>query len=185
MFSRTTPDGEGNTPTPAAATPATSPTSPPPPRQGSPSSASDTRDPFKPASQMTASTIGTDLTILGEKITIVSQYQLHIDGDVRADINGRQVTIGQEGSVIGTITADKVEIHGGLNGAVKAKSVSLESTAKVEGDIHHETLAIAEGAEFDGRVRRPKTADELTPNLDPSTLPGGRSVTNGSGPDNS
>ena len=127
------------------------------------------RDPFAPASKLTASTIGTDLTILGEKITIISQYLLQIDGDVRADINGKKVLIGQEGSVIGTVTAETVEIHGGLRGAVKAQTVSLQPTAQVEGDIHHETLAIAEGAEFDGSVRRPKDGAELKPNLDPAS----------------
>jgi len=130
-------------------------------------------DPFAPASKLTSSTIGTDLTILGEKITIVSQYLLQIDGDVRADISGKKVLIGQEGSVIGTITADTVEIHGGLRGAVKAQSVTLQPTAQVEGDIHHGTLAIAEGAEFDGSVRRPKNADELKPNLDPASYQNG------------
>ncbi len=127
------------------------------------------RDPFAPASKLTASTIGTDLTILGEKITIISQYLLQIDGDVRADINGKKVMIGQEGSVIGTITAETVEIHGGLRGAVKAQSVILQPTAQVEGDIHHVTLAIAEGAVFDGSVRRPKNDEELKPNLDPAS----------------
>lgn len=127
------------------------------------------RDPFAPASKMTASTIGTDLTILGEKITIISQHLLQIDGDVRADISGKKVLIGQEGSVVGTITAENVEIHGGLRGAIKAASVTLQPTAQVEGDIHHGTLAIAEGAEFDGSVRRPKDPAEIQPNLDPAS----------------
>lgn len=154
----------GTTPTnqdPQAAQPV-----PPPQNQA-------TRDPFAPASKLTASTIGTDLTILGEKITIISKHLLHIDGDVRADINGNKVLIGQEGSVIGTITAETVEIHGGLRGAVKAQSVSLQATAQVEGDIHHNTLAIAEGAEFDGSVRRPKDPADIKPNLDPKSYQNG------------
>lgn len=138
-------------------------------------------DPFQPASKMTASTIGTDLTILGEKITIISQYLLQIDGDVRADINGKKVLIGQEGSVIGTITAESVEIHGGLRGAVKAKSVALQPTAKVEGDIHHETLAISEGAEFDGSVKRPKDVATITPDLDPANYQNGAGRSGSSG----
>lgn len=131
------------------------------------------KDPFAPAATMTASTIGTDLTILGEKITIISQHQLQIDGDVRADINGKKVTIGPEGSVTGTITAEAVEIHGGLRGAIKAQNVILQSTAQVEGEVRHETLAIAEGAEFDGSVRRAKDPAEIKPNLDPSSLQNG------------
>lgn len=163
MFSRGQPPENGATPThqPAA-------TRPPEPDHASAAQKTE-RDPFAPASKLTASTIGTDLTILGEKITIISQYLLQIDGDVRADINGKKVMIGPEGSVIGTVTAETVEIHGGLRGAIKAQSVSLQPTAQVEGDIHHETLAIAEGAEFDGSVRRPKNSAELKPNLDPAS----------------
>ena len=55
------------------------------------------------------SIIGTDLTIMGEKITIVSQNKLTIDGDVHGDIHGRQVVIGEEGSVIGTVNADSID----------------------------------------------------------------------------
>jgi cytoskeletal protein CcmA (bactofilin family) len=36
----------------------------------------------------------------------------------------------------------------------------------VEGDIHHMSLAIEQGAEFDGRCRRPSDASELNLNLE-------------------
>jgi cytoskeletal protein CcmA (bactofilin family) len=127
--------------------------------------------PFAAASTMTTSTIGTDLTILGEKITIISQNRLQIDGDVRGDISGRQVIIGEEGSVIGTISAESIEVRGGVRGAIKAHNVILTPTAQVEGDIHHITLTISEGAEFDGRVKRAKDANELRPNLDVNSYP--------------
>lgn len=115
---------------------------------------------------MGSSIIGTDLTILGQKITIISQNRVQIDGDVRGDINGKQVIIGDEGSVIGTVCAETIEVRGGIRGAIKAHSVTLHPTAVVEGDITHQTLAISEGAQFDGRVRRAKDANETKPNLD-------------------
>lgn len=114
------------------------------------------------------SVIGTDLTIMGEKITIISQNKLTIDGDVHGDIHGRQVVIGEEGSVIGTVNAEAIEVHGGVKGAIRAATVTLHPTAQVEGDVTHKTLAISEGAQFDGRVRRAKDAAELKPNLDVS-----------------
>lgn len=122
--------------------------------------------PFGPPSTMGSSIIGTDLTILGEKITIISQNRVQIDGDVRGDVNGKQVIIGDEGSVIGTVCAEAIEVRGGVRGAIKAQSVTLHPTAVVEGDITHQTLAISEGAQFDGRVRRAKDGGELRPNLD-------------------
>lgn len=114
---------------------------------------------------MGQSVIGTDLTILGQKITIISQNKLQIDGDVRGDVNGKEVVIGEEGSVIGTVCAEVIEVRGGVRGAIKAKSVVLHPTSEVEGDIFHQSLAISEGAQFDGRVRRAKDAGEITPNL--------------------
>ena len=131
-----------------------------------PAPASARASPFAPATTMGSSVIGTDLTILGEKITIISQNKLQIDGDVRGDVNGRQVIIGEDGSVIGTVSAESIEVRGGVRGAIRAQSVVLQPTAVVEGDVFHITLSIAEGAQFDGRVRRAKDAAELKPNLD-------------------
>ncbi len=119
---------------------------------------------------MGSSVIGTDLTIIGEKITIISQNKLQIDGDVRGDVNGKQVIIGEDGSVIGTVCAETIEVRGGIRGAIKAQAVTLHPTAEVEGDIFHQTLSISEGAQFDGRVRRAKDAAEITPNLDVSAF---------------
>jgi cytoskeletal protein CcmA (bactofilin family) len=120
---------------------------------------------------MGSSVIGTDLTILGEKITIISQNKLQIDGDVRGDVNGRQVVIGEDGSVIGTVSAESIEVRGGVRGAIRAQNVTLHPTAEVEGDIFHQTLSISEGAQFDGRVRRAKDASELAPMLDVNAFP--------------
>jgi cytoskeletal protein CcmA (bactofilin family) len=48
--------------------------------------------------------------------------------------------------------------------------VKLQASAQVEGDITHQKLAIAEGAEFDGRVRLTKDVSELMPVLDPEVI---------------
>jgi cytoskeletal protein CcmA (bactofilin family) len=124
--------------------------------------------PFAAASVMTASVIGTDLTIMGDRIVIISKHQLQVDGDVRGDVNGKSVVIGPEGSVVGTVSAEAIEVRGGVRGAIRARSVTLHATAQVDGDILHQTLAIAEGARFDGRVRRAKDAAELNVVLDPA-----------------
>ena len=164
MFGRSstpeTKSPEAPAPKPAEPIAAAAPTPTPPRRSG----------PFGDAARMTASVIGTDLTILGERITIISKHQLQIDGDVRADVNGRQVVIGEEGSVTGTVSAESIEVRGGVRGALKAQTVTLHPSAVVEGDILHQTLSIAEGAQFDGRVRRSKDPAELEPVLDPAGI---------------
>jgi cytoskeletal protein CcmA (bactofilin family) len=130
---------------------------------------------------MGTSVIGTDLTILGDKITIISQNRLQIDGDVRGDVNGKQVVIGEDGSVIGTVSAEQIEVRGGVRGAIRAQSVTLLPTAEVEGDIFHQTLAISEGAQFDGRVRRAKDASELKPMLDVNAIQTANTQNSGNG----
>ena len=118
------------------------------------------------------SVIGNDLTILGEKITIISKNKLQVDGHVRGDVHGKQVTISKGGSVTGQVCAEKIEVRGGVSGAIRALVVTLHDTAKVDGDIMHQKLAISEGAEFDGNVRRIDDASELMPVLDAETLAG-------------
>ena len=116
------------------------------------------------------SIIGSDLVILGDKITVITKARLLVDGEVRGDINGKEVIIGRSGKVTGTVAANSVEVHGHVYGAVKAQNVTLHSTAHVDGDIFNQLLKISEGASFDGRVRRAKDPSELIPVLDPAAF---------------
>ena len=52
------------------------------------------------------SVIGTDLTILGDHITIISKNKLQVDGDVRGNVHGKHVLITEEGSVLGMVSAE-------------------------------------------------------------------------------
>lgn len=117
-----------------------------------------------------SSVISNDLTIIGQAITIVSQGHVQIDGAVQGNVHGKQVSIGQNGAITGTVMAETVEIRGQLQGAVRSPTVVLHPTARVEGDIHHHNISIAEGAEFDGSVRRSATPADLTPVLDPAAI---------------
>jgi cytoskeletal protein CcmA (bactofilin family) len=137
-----------------------------PARMGSMPAAS----PFGPAGTIGTSVIGTDLTILGRDITIISKNRVQIDGDIRGDVAGREVTIGADGSVLGTVSADKVDVHGGVRGSIKAAAVFLHPSAQVDAEILHQTLSVAEGAQAEGYWR--KSSDkELRPNLDAGSYP--------------
>lgn len=122
--------------------------------------------PIKPVDQPAPSVIGRDLTIMGGQLVIVTKGVLQVDGVIQGDLRGQEIIVGEHGRVSGTIAAEKVQVRGEVSGAIKGLAVTLHPTARVEGDIHHQSLAIAEGAAFDGRVRRPKDATELTPELE-------------------
>ena len=125
--------------------------------------------PFAPASTMGTSIIGSDLTILGREITIISQNRLQIDGDIHGDVCGKQVTISADGSVVGTVSAERIEVQGGVKGAIRAASVVVHPSAQIDAEILHQTLSIAEGAQVEGRLRKSRDENELKPNLDASS----------------
>jgi cytoskeletal protein CcmA (bactofilin family) len=114
------------------------------------------------------SIISSDLTIVGQQITIITKGSLQVDGEVCADVHGNEIVIGESGKVTGTVVGERVTVRGEVSGAVRGLKVELQAKSRVEGEIHHQSLAIAEGAHFDGRVRRPQDSKELMPVLDPA-----------------
>ena len=72
--------------------------------------------PFEPAARNGTSVIVTDLTILGQGINIISKDRLRIDDDIYTDAVAIQLIISADGSVIGTVSAEWVDVHGGVKG---------------------------------------------------------------------
>lgn len=111
------------------------------------------------------SVIGKDLHIAGDKIIIVCESRLQVDGEIVGDLAGREVIISETASVTGSVAAESVEVLGRVNGAIRGMRVALKPSSIVEGDIVHQSLMIAEGAQFDGRVRRARDDAEVKPVL--------------------
>lgn len=116
-------------------------------------------------SELPTSVIGKDLHIGGEKIIIVCESRLQVDGEIVGDLASREVIIGKTATVTGSIAAESIEVLGKVNGEIKGMKVALKPSAQVDGDIVHQTLTIEEGAQFDGRVRRAKEDREVQPIL--------------------
>jgi cytoskeletal protein CcmA (bactofilin family) len=112
------------------------------------------------------SVIGNDLRIIGQSLRIISRGTLQVDGEVEGDVGGAEIIIGEEGRVTGTVAAERVIVRGRISGVIRAMTVALQPSARVEGDIHHMSLAIEQGAEFDGRCRRSANASGLQLDLD-------------------
>jgi cytoskeletal protein CcmA (bactofilin family) len=111
------------------------------------------------------SVLGQDITISGQQLVLKTRGSLLIAGQIQGDVHGESVTVGDTGSVSGTITARTITVLGEVRGALKGSAVILTATSRVDGDIVKQTLAIAEGAQFDGSVRRAKDVSEVTPDL--------------------
>ncbi len=97
------------------------------------------------------SIISTDLRMVGD---LSSKGEIHVDGAVEGDIRCQVLVIGQSGAVTGEIVADTVRVHGTLTGQIRSRSVFLAATARVVGDVSHESLAIEPGAFLEGHCGR-------------------------------
>jgi cytoskeletal protein CcmA (bactofilin family) len=119
-----------------------------------------------PSDSNKLSVISNDLRIIGQGLKIISLGTLQVDGEVEGDVAGSEIIIGEKGKVTGTVAAERVIVRGKISGVIRGMTVTLQSSARVEGDIHHMSLAIEQGAEFDGRCRRPSDVSELKLDLE-------------------
>ena len=99
----------------------------------------------------TQSIISRDVKIKGD---LICNGDIQIDGVVEGDVQSRLITIGEGADIRGTISGDSVRVCGSVSGQIKGNSVVLAKTAKVNGDVMHQTLTIEPGALFEGRCGR-------------------------------
>jgi cytoskeletal protein CcmA (bactofilin family) len=108
------------------------------------------------------SVIGNDLKITGQGLKIIGRGVLQVDGEIEGDVQGAEVIVGEKGKVIGLVAGQNVIVRGKVSGVVCGRTVALQAASHVEGDVHHMSLAIEQGAMFEGRSRR--AADETALN---------------------
>lgn len=125
---------------------------------------------------------------------------VRLEGTLEGNLRCRAVTIGDQGTLKGTISAQEVVIEGRIEGDIRAKTVKLMPTAVMIGDVHHEILEVAAGAQVEGRYSRDGLKAAKTPKADavpadppprapaksdterPDTAKAGAAKTNGSKP---
>jgi cytoskeletal protein CcmA (bactofilin family) len=107
-------------------------------------------------------TLGTPRTYAGPSIIsaalvvvgrLESAGDLQIDGKVEGDVRGQGVRIGSGAVIKGTVTGELVELSGTLEGKIEARSAVLTKTARMSGDIIHQSLQVDEGSFFNGNSR--------------------------------
>lgn len=103
-----------------------------------------------PARQAVPSIVGADLRISGD---LSSDGEVHVEGGIDGDVRCRVIIIGEGGSVTGAIEAERAVVRGGVTGRITARTVELARTARIIGDIAHDSLEIEAGAQFEGNAR--------------------------------
>ena len=93
--------------------------------------------------------IGVGTTISGD---ITSSGDIRVDGTLKGSVNTKgKVVVGTTGIVEGDVVCQNADVSGELKAKVSVSELlSLKSTAKLDGDIITNKLAIEPGANFSG-----------------------------------
>jgi cytoskeletal protein CcmA (bactofilin family) len=92
------------------------------------------------------SVVASDMQITG---TLRSSGQVQIDGIVNGDVFAPEITLGQSGTVIGALVAQRISLYGTLHGAIEGGQVTIGRTARIHARIDHDGLTIETGAILD------------------------------------
>ena len=95
--------------------------------------------------------IGPEVVVSGD---LATGAQLHVDGRIDGHVRCAQLCQGNTGIIAGDIVADEARLAGTVEGTVDARTVVIEASARIAGDIAYETITIAAGARIDGRLAR-------------------------------
>ena len=106
------------------------------------------------------SLLGKEIKILGK---ISSTGALQLDGVLEGEIKASKLVIEKSAKVVGSVTSEDLVIKGRIIGPVFGKKVRFGASARVEGDTFHETIAIEDGAYYEGSIRRHSNVSD-TPN---------------------
>lgn len=95
------------------------------------------------------SIIARDVRIAGN---IAAGDDVQINGTVEGDVHCVNLTLGESGRVVGSITAETIVVAGAVDGPISATKVALVSTAQVSGDVSYQEVSIEPGARISGKL---------------------------------
>ena len=112
--------------------------------------------------------ISQDTKITGD---IVSKGPFRIDGQVEGNIITQgKIVVGKSGFITGTIQGQNADFEGSFSGKLKLTgTLSLKSTAHIQGEVEVGKLAVEPGATFNATCSMKGAVKELNNGLEQST----------------
>jgi cytoskeletal protein CcmA (bactofilin family) len=75
-----------------------------------------------------------------------------IDGEVIGNIKGNGgLIIGDRGSVKGDLSIENVVVYGKVHGNIRARSLEIRASGRVDGDVQVQELVVEKGAMYNGK----------------------------------
>lgn len=107
------------------------------------------------------STFGPGMVITGN---VVCSGAVQVYGRITGDVHALRLMIGEGAHIEGKLIAQEITVEGVFKGTAHGDSVTLRSTAIVDGEIHSKSFVVEPNAQFEGLVRRLERAVE-TPTI--------------------
>lgn len=122
--------------------------------------------PSKPTSKL-ETFVGAGTEIEGN---IRTNEVVRVDGRIKGEVSAESIVIGQNGVILGDVTANKVTVAGKVKGNISAAALlEILPTGQVMGDIRSHKLVISDGACFEGSCQMVKSDGQVI-ELNPSSV---------------
>ena len=84
---------------------------------------------------------------------ISSQGDIEVDGKVKGNLSGEEISVLSSGSVDGSISCTSINIDGNVSGKISVQDLAVNSTGKVSADVTYQSIATQKGARIDGKLK--------------------------------
>ena len=102
------------------------------------------------SSQEVRTIVGPDCLFEGN--LTIPEGLTRIDGEVIGNIKGNgSLIIGERGSVKGDLSIENVVVYGKVHGNIKARSLEIRASGRVDGDVQVQELMVEKGAMYNGK----------------------------------
>ncbi|ABP34317.1 bactofilin family protein [Polynucleobacter asymbioticus] len=95
--------------------------------------------------------LGKNFNIVGD---LIGQGTVIVSGRVEGNISSNKTVSEAGSSVVGNINCTQLDISGSVKGLIQATNVIIRKGALVEGEVHYSTLAMEQGCEVLGKLKK-------------------------------
>ena len=96
-------------------------------------------------------------SIIGDGMTIIGDVsftgKLRLDGQIKGNIKGEYLILGESGQITGDIEAETCALQGTIHGDIKARNMNVIKGCRIDGKVTTVNLSVESGAAINGEVK--------------------------------
>lgn len=100
---------------------------------------------------------------------VISEGKIRIDGEIRGDVKGNYIILGEPSKINGNIFSEFVVVMGKVKGNINSKEIEIKATGQIQGDIITQKLSVESGASIEGNIKSGVFYEAKSPNSSTET----------------